>query len=49
MNTTARTLAFAGLVGPVWFTSLVILQGVLQPDPKWRDLATLHAVATAAV
>jgi len=25
MNTTARTLAFAGLVGPVWFTSLVAL------------------------
>src|ERR687897_827516 len=28
----ARTLALAGMIGPVWFTALVILQGFLQPD-----------------
>lgn len=27
-----RWLALAGLVGPVWFTVLVIVQGLLQPD-----------------
>jgi len=27
-----RRLALAGLVGPFWFTALVILQGLLQPD-----------------
>ena len=26
------TLAWAGVVGPVWFTTLVVLQGLLQPD-----------------
>ena len=31
-SASARHLALAGLVGPVWFTALVILQGVLQPD-----------------
>ena len=25
-------LAFAGIVGPLWFTALVVVQGVLQPD-----------------
>lgn len=29
---TTRTLALAGIVGPLWFTTLVIVQGVLQPD-----------------
>jgi len=28
----ARTLALAGIVGPVLFTGLVVLQGFLQPD-----------------
>ena len=27
-----RWLAVAGIVGPIWFTLLVILQGLLQPD-----------------
>jgi hypothetical membrane protein len=27
-----RTLALAGVVGPMWFTALVILQGYLLPD-----------------
>jgi hypothetical membrane protein len=27
-----KTLALAGIIGPVWFTTLVVLQGVLQPD-----------------
>lgn len=26
------TLALAGIVGPIWFTTLVVLQGVLLPD-----------------
>ena len=25
-------LAVAGLIGPVWFVTLVIVQGILQPD-----------------
>ena len=28
----ARTLVIAGIVGPVWFTVLVVIQGMLQPD-----------------
>ena len=28
----ARVLALAGIVGPIWFTSLVVLQGFLRPD-----------------
>ena len=28
----ARALALAGIVGPIWFTLLVVLQGFLQPD-----------------
>ena len=28
----ARRLALGGLVGPIWFVTLVILQGLLQPD-----------------
>ena len=28
----ARTLAFAGFVGPVWFTALVVVQGLMLPD-----------------
>ena len=28
----ARALALAGIVGPIWFTTLVVLQGFLQPD-----------------
>jgi hypothetical membrane protein len=28
----ARTLALAGIIGPVWFAILVIVQGFLQPD-----------------
>ena len=28
----ARTLALAGIIGPIAFTSLVVLQGLLQPD-----------------
>ena len=27
-----RQLAIAGIVAPVWFITLVIVQGVLQPD-----------------
>jgi hypothetical membrane protein len=27
-----RTLALAGIIGPVWFTALVVLQGFLLPD-----------------
>jgi hypothetical membrane protein len=29
---TVRTFALAGLIGPVWFTTLVIVQGFLAPD-----------------
>ena len=28
----ARTLALAGIIGPIWFTTLVIIQGVLLAD-----------------
>ena len=28
----ARALALAGIVGPIWFTTLVVLQGFLLPD-----------------
>lgn len=28
----ARTLALAGIIGPIWFTTLVVVQGVLLPD-----------------
>ena len=28
----ARALALAGIIGPIWFTTLVILQGFLLPD-----------------
>ena len=28
----AKTLALAGIIGPVWFITLVILQGLLLPD-----------------
>src|SRR5262245_45202563 len=27
-----RTLALAGIVGPIWFTTLVVVQGFLQPE-----------------
>lgn len=27
-----RTIALAGIVGPIWFTTLVVLQGLLLPD-----------------
>ena len=27
-----RRLALAGIVAPIWFTALVVLQGFLQPD-----------------
>lgn len=27
-----RTLALAGIIGPTWFTTLVVVQGVLLPD-----------------
>jgi hypothetical membrane protein len=27
-----RTLALAGIIGPIWFTTLVVVQGVLVPD-----------------
>ena len=32
--TTARssTLALAGIIGPIWFTTFVVLQGLLLPD-----------------
>ena len=26
------TLALAGVIGPIWFTTLVVLQGLLLPD-----------------
>ena len=26
------TLLTAGIAGPIWFTALVIVQGILQPD-----------------
>ena len=26
------TLALAGIIGPIWFTTFVVLQGVLLPD-----------------
>ena len=29
---TARTLALAGIIGPIWFITLVVVQGFLQPD-----------------
>src|SRR5262245_12611172 len=28
----ARTLALAGIIGPIWFTTLVVVQGFLQPE-----------------
>ena len=28
----ARALALSGLIGPIWFTAWVVLQGCLQPD-----------------
>jgi hypothetical membrane protein len=30
--TRTGNLALAGIIGPIWFTALVVLQGVLQPD-----------------
>jgi hypothetical membrane protein len=32
MTMRARTLALAGIIAPVWFTALVIVQGLLLPD-----------------
>jgi hypothetical protein len=28
----ARTLALAGLVAPLWFTTLIVAQGLLHPE-----------------
>jgi len=35
----ARTLALAGIIGPIWFISLIVLQGFLLPDYSHVEMA----------
>ena len=38
MRTRTRTLALAGIIGPLWFTTLLVLQGVILPNYSHVEL-----------